>query len=308
MAEITASLVKDLRGKTSAGMMDCKKALTETGGDLEAAVDWLRKNGLSVAAKKAGRIAAEGLVAITAGGTAGAVAEINAETDFVARNEQFQKFCKTVVELALANDGQLEDVLSSGYPGNGRTVAEELNHNIATIGENMSLRRTAALTVKEGVVAGYVHNAAAPDLGRIGVLVALSSSADVEALLALGKNLAMHVAASNPQAIDEESLDPALVARERQILVDQAKESGKPEDIIEKMVDGRMRKFFQEAVLLHQAFVMDTDKTIKKVLAEASEAMGAPVRLTGFECFHLGEGIEKTTADFASEVKEAAGL
>ncbi len=306
MAIITAALVKQLRTKSGAGMMDCKRALTETDGDIEAAVDWLRKKGHAAAAKKAGRVAAEGLVAVSIDGGKGAIVEVNAETDFVARNEQFQSLARSTAELALANDGDAERVLAAPFPGTGRTVAEELTHAIATIGENMNLRRAAMLEVAPGVVADYVHNAAAPGLGKIGVLVALRSEGDAEKLRALGKQLAMHVAATGPLAVDVGDLDRTAVERERAVLADQARATGKPENIIEKMVDGRMRKYYQDVVLLEQAFVIDPDVTVRKALAAAATDIGAPAEVTGFVRFALGEGIEKEEADFAAEVAATA--
>ena len=293
MAIITAALVKELRAKTGAGMMECKRALVETDGDIESAVDWLRKKGHAAAAKKAGRVAAEGLVAVSIDGGRGAIVEVNAETDFVARNEQFQSLARNIAELALANDGDAERVLAAPFPGTGWTVAEELTQAIATIGENMNLRRAAALEVSPGVVAGYVHNAAAPGLGKIAVLIALRSEGDAEKLQAFGKQLAMHVAASGPQALDVDDLEPAAVERERAVLADQARATGKPENIIEKMVDGRMRKYYQDVVLLEQAFVIDPGVTVRKALAAAATEIGTPVEATGFVRFALGEGIEK---------------
>lgn len=307
MAEITAALVKELRDKTGAGMMDCKKALSENDGDLEAAVDWLRTKGLSAAAKKSGRIAAEGLVGLSVGGNAGAIVEVNAETDFVARNELFQNFVRTVADLALANDGDTDAVQNSGYPSENRTVSEQLTHLIATIGENMSLRRMASLSVPNGTVGSYVHNAAEPGLGKIGVLVAVESEADEVALQELGKQLAMHVAAANPQSVSRDDLDPAIVERERDILAQQARDSGRPEDIIEKMVEGRLRKFFEESVMLSQTWVIDGETTVEKVLDAKAKELGAPVKVTGFIRFSLGEGIEKRDEDFAAEVAAVAG-
>jgi elongation factor Ts len=289
MAEITASLVKDLRDKTGAGMMDCKKALTETQGDLEAAVDWLRKKGLAAAAKKAGRIAAEGLV------------EVNAETDFVARNAQFQAFARAAAEQALAVGGDLARTGAAALPDGG-TVAERLTGLIATIGENMSLRRAAALSVPAGVVTSYIHNAAAPGLGKIGVLVALESTGDAEKLSALGKQIAMHVAAANPSALDIASVDPAALDRERAILSEQAAASGKPPQVVEKMVEGRLRKFYEETVLLEQVYVVDGESRVKDVVAATAKEIGAPVRLAGFLRYALGEGVEKKQDDFAAEV------
>jgi elongation factor Ts len=302
MAEITASLVKELREKTGAGMMDCKKALNEVAGDLEKAVDWLRTKGLSAASKKAGRIAAEGLVGVAATGTRGAVAEVNSETDFVGRNEQFQKFVGTVTRLALDNGGDLAKVAASPFPGSGRDVQGELTNLIATIGENMSLRRAAMLSVSDGVVVAYTHNAVAPDLGKIGVLVALESSGDKAKLAALAKQLAMHVAATNPQSLTVDQLDQGAIERERGVLTEKAGQSGKAADIVAKMVEGGLRKFHQEVVLLEQAFVIDGKTKVSKVVDDAAKQLGAPVRLAGFLRFALGEGIEKKSEDFAAEV------
>jgi elongation factor Ts len=307
MAEITAALVKELRDKTGAGMMDCKKALTESGGDLEAAVDWLRKKGLSQAAKKAGRTAAEGLVATATAGTAGAAVEVNAETDFVARNENFQAFVAKVAELALEAGGDIEALKGLDYPGTGRTVADELTNLIATIGENMNLRRTARLQVSDGVVCSYIHSAVTEGMGKIAVLVALESSADKAKLNELGRNIAMHVAAANPQALSVDEVDQAMLDREREILAEQARASGKPEEIVSKMVEGRMRKFYEEVVLLEQTYVIDQESKVKKVVEQAGKDLGAPVTLTGFVRFQLGEGIEKEEADFAAEVAAARG-
>ncbi len=305
MTTITAGLVKELRKKTGAGMMDCKKALTETNGDLEAALDWLRKNGLAAAQKKSGRVAAEGLIGVTVGSNMGAMVEVNSETDFVARNEQFQDFVATVAGLTLANEGDRDAVLASGYPGTDRTVGEQLSHSIATIGENINIRRLGTVAVDEGVIASYTHNAVAGDLGKIGVLVALSGKGNPTALEALGEQIAMHVAATNPASISVDDLAPALVEREREVLTDQARQSGKPEEIIGKMIEGRLRKFYQEVVLLEQAFVIDDERTIEKVLSEAAEEFGSPVSITAILRFGLGEGIEKDEADFAAEVAAA---
>ncbi len=307
MAEITAALVKELREKTGAGMMDCKKALTENSGDLEASIDWLRQKGLAAAAKKSGRVAAEGLVGVSVGGNAGALAEVNSETDFVARNDTFQAFVKTIADLALANDGNQDAVIASGFPNESRTVAEQLTHMIVTIGENMAIRRMAALKVSQGVVASYVHNPAAPGLGKIGVIVALESAGDTGKLEAFGRQLAMHIAAAAPQSISTDDLDADLVARERQILVQQARDSGRAEDIIQKMVDGRMRKFFEEVVLLSQTWVIDGESKIDKVVAGLAKDLGTDVKVTGFVRFVLGEGIEKNDGDFAAEVASMAG-
>jgi elongation factor Ts len=302
MAEITASLVKELREKTGAGMMDCKKALNEVQGDLEKAVDWLRTKGLSAASKKAGRIAAEGLVGVAADGTRGAVIEVNAETDFVGRNEQFQKFVSAVGRIALEQGGDIAKVAASPFPGTGRDVQAELTNLIATIGENMTLRRAASLAVSDGVVAAYTHNTVAPDLGKIGVLVAVESSGDKGKLAPLAKQLAMHVAATNPQSLTVADLDNAVVERERAVLAEKAGQSGKAADIVAKMVEGGLRKFHQEVVLLEQAFVMDGKTKVSKVVDDAAKQVGAPVRIAGFLRFALGEGIEKKSEDFAAEV------
>jgi elongation factor Ts len=302
MAEITASLVKELREKTGAGMMDCKKALNEVQGDLEKAVDWLRTKGLSAAAKKAGRVAAEGLVGVSANGTKGAVVEVNAETDFVGRNEQFQKFVGAVTKIALDGAGDMAKIAATPFPGSGRDVQGELTNLIATIGENMSLRRAASLAVSDGVVVAYTHNAVAPDLGKIGVLVALESSGDKAKLQPLAKQLAMHVAAARPQSLTVADLDKAAIERERAVLAEKAGQSGKAADIIAKMVEGGLRKFHQEVVLLEQAFVIDGKTKVAKVVDEAAKQVGAPVRIAGFLRFELGEGIEKKSEDFAAEV------
>jgi len=302
MAEITASLVRELREKTGAGMMDCKKALNEVQGDLEKAVDWLRAKGLSAAAKKAGRVAAEGLVGVVANGTRGAVLEVNAETDFVGRNEQFQKFVGAATKIALDNSGDMARIAAAPFPGSGRDVQGELTNMIATIGENMSLRRAASLSVSDGVVVAYTHNSVAPDLGKIGVLVALESAGDKAKLAPLAKQLAMHVAAARPQSLTVADLDQAAIERERAILAEKAGQSGKAVDIIAKMVEGGLRKFHQEVVLLEQAFVIDGKTKVAKVVDEAAKQVGAPVRIAGFLRFELGEGIEKKSEDFAAEV------
>ena len=301
MAEITAAMVKELREKTGAGMMDCKKALTVIGGDVEAAIDWLRKNGLAAAAKKAGRVAAEGLVGVVTKGTRGALVEVNSETDFVARNEAFQGFVSRVAELALDAGGDLKALGAAAYPGGG-TVGEALTGMIGKIGENMSLRRTAALEVSQGVVGAYVHNQAAPGLGKIGVLVALESAGDADKLAAFGKQLAMHVAAAAPQAVSAEDVDATALERERSVLAEQARASGKPEDIIEKMVQGRLRKYYKEICLLDQTFVIDSESKVRQAIEAAGKDTGAPVTVTGFHRFQLGEGVERETSDFAAEV------
>jgi len=306
MAEITAALVKELREKTGAGMMDCKKALAETAGDIEAAVDWLRKKGLSAAAKKAGRVAAEGLVGVAAAGTRGAVVEVNAETDFVARNELFQGFVRQVAERALATGGDIEALKGQTLPS-GRTMADELTHLIATIGENMALRRALRLEVSQGVVASYVHNATATGLGKIGVLVALESAGDTAKLEALGRQLAMHVAAANPQSLDVASVDTTALDRERDVLREQARASGKAEAIIDKMVEGRLRKYYEETVLVEQIFVVDGETRVSKVVEGVAKEIGQPIRVAGFARYSLGEGIEKAQSDFAAEVAAQLG-
>lgn len=307
MAEITAALVKDLREKTGAGMMDCKKALTETDGDIEGAIDWLRTKGLSAAEKKAGRVASEGLIGISIEGATGAIVEINAETDFVARNEDFQAFVQTVADLARACGGDLDALKAAEFPGSGRTVEEEVTYMISTIGENMSLRRVQVIEAKQGALASYMHNALTSGLGKIGVLVALESEADAAVLEALGKQIAMHIAATKPQAVSRDGLDADVVAKERNFLTEQAKESGKPDDIIEKMLEGRMRKFYEEVCLIDQTFVIDGETKIEKVLEDAGKEAGSPISVSSFGLFVLGEGIEKKQEDFAAEVAAAIG-
>ncbi|HET8727923.1 MAG TPA: translation elongation factor Ts [Alphaproteobacteria bacterium] len=307
MAEITAALVKELREKTGAGMMDCKKALGESNGDLEGAIDWLRKKGLAAAAKKAGRVAAEGLVAVNVAGTEGAVVEVNSETDFVARNEGFQGFVAKLAELALGADGDVEKLKALDFPGTGRNIGDELTHMIATIGENMNLRRTAKLKVGNGVVTSYVHNATAPGLGKIGVLVALESTGDRAKLEELGRGIAMHVAAARPEAATIQDVDTSALDRERAVLSEQARASGKPEEIIAKMVEGRLRKYYEEVVLLEQVYVIDGESKVKDVVAKLGKEIGAPVSIAGFVRFTLGEGVEKEESDFASEVAAARG-
>jgi elongation factor Ts len=302
MAEITASLVKELREKTGAGMMDCKRALSEVQGDLEKAIDWLRTKGLSAAAKKAGRIAAEGLIGVAASGNRGAIVEVNAETDFVGRNEVFQKFVAETSRIALDNGGDMTRIAAAPFPGTGRDVQGELTNLIATIGENMTLRRAAALSVSDGVVGAYMHNKVANDLGKIGVLVALESSGDKAKLEALAKQLAMHVASTNPMSLSVADLDKLAIERERAVLAEKAGQSGKSADIITKMVEGGLRKFHQEVVLLEQLFVMDNKTRVSRVIDDAAKHVGAPVRLAGFLRFALGEGIERKAEDFAAEV------
>ena len=306
MAEITAATVKELRERTGAGMMDCKKALAETNGDMEAAIDWLRAKGLSAAAKKAGRTAAEGLVGVAVEGKRGALLEVNSETDFVAKNELFQDFVRNAAQIALQKGTDIDAIAASDYPAGG-TVAEALTNNIAKIGENQSLRRAAIAEVTEGVVVPYVHNQVAPGLGKIGVLVALESAAPAETLNALGKQIAMHVAAANPLALNADELDPALVERERGVAMEKAKESGKPQNIVEKMVEGGLAKFRKDNALLSQLFVMDNKTPVAEVIAQAAKDAGTGIVLKSFTRFQLGEGIEKKQEDFAAEVAAAAG-
>jgi len=302
MAEITASEVKALRDRTGAGMMDCKKALVACEGDVEKSIDWLRKKGLSAAAKKSGRVAAEGLVGLYVNDKKGTVLEVNAETDFVARNDLFQKYVSTVVELASKNNADLETLKSLDYPGTARNVSEELTNLIATIGENMGLRRVSHISVNDGVVASYVHNKIADNLGKIGILIGLESTADKSKLLELGKKIAMHIAAASPKSVDISDLDPEIVARERDVVTEQAKNSGKKEEFIPRIVEGRLSKFYGEVVLLEQIFVIDGSSKVKDVLAQAERDLGAPIKISGFKKFVLGEGIEKQAVDFAAEV------
>jgi elongation factor Ts len=306
MAEITAATVKELRERTGAGMMDCKKALGETQGDMEAAIDWLRTKGLAAAAKKAGRTAAEGLVGVAVDGNKGAIVEVNSETDFVSRNEQFQDFVRTAAAITLGTGSDIGALKEACWPGGG-TVEEKLTSNIATIGENQSIRRAALLAVEEGAIISYVHNAAAPGLGKIGVLVALESGADRAALEALGKQLAWHIAAAAPLALNGEGLDPALVERERGIAREKAAESGKPAEIVEKMVEGAMAKFRKENALLSQLFVIDNKTRVEDVVAAAAKEAGSAIALKAYVRFQLGEGIERKESDFAAEVAAAAG-
>jgi len=307
MADFTAANVKDLRERSGAGMMDCKKALTESNGDMEAAIDWLRAKGLATAAKKSGRTAAEGLVGVTVLGTMGAAVEVNSETDFVAKNDQFQDFVRNVAQLALATGDDIEQLGRAQYPGGGH-VSDVLTSNIATIGENQSLRRARRVEVGEGVVVSYVHNAAAPGLGKIGVLVALESKADASVLEPLGKQIAMHIAAAAPLALDESRLDADLVSRERAIAQEKAAESGKPANIVDKMVDGAIAKFRKENALLSQLFVMDNKTPVSQVVDAAGKQAGTPIVLKDYVRFQLGEGIARQTSDFAAEVAAAAGI
>ena len=304
MAEITAALVKDLREKTGAGMMDCKRALTETQGELEGAVDWLRKKGLAAAAKKSGRVAAEGLIGVASAPQRAAMVEVNAETDFVARNEAFQGFVATVAQLALQTGDDVDALKAAAYPGTGRSVADELVHLVATVGENMNLRRVSVLTVPQGVVASYVHQPLKPGLGKIGVLVAIRSASELDGLELLGRQVGMHVAATRPEALDIDGVDPAALERERSVLMEKAREEGKAktEEIMQKMIDGRIRKYYEEVVLLEQVWVHDGESRVKAVAKKAN------VDIAGFARFQLGEGIEKDQGDFAAEVAAAAGL
>jgi elongation factor Ts len=308
MANITAGMVKDLRDKTGAGMMDCKNALNETGGDMEAAMDWLRKKGITKAAKKAGRAAAEGLVGVATGGNVGALVEVNSETDFVARNDEFKDFVKTAARLALEEEGDLSRLLAKSMGAND--VQQTLVNLVAKIGENMSVRRTIMLGVDQGVVSAYVHNAASPELGKIGVLVALKSAAPTDKLNALGRQIAMHVAAANPLALTPAHLDTAVVEKERAIQADIARQSGKPDSVIEKMLEGRMRKFYEESVLVSQTFLapgVEDGITVGKAVEKAAKELGTPIALEGFVRFQVGEGIEKVEGDFADEVAKMAG-
>ena len=301
MAEITAALVKDLRETTGAGMMDCKKALVESDGDMQGAIDWLRKKGLSAAAKKSGRVASEGLVGVALAPGRAAMVEINAETDFVARNEAFQGFVETVARLALSTGEDVAALKAAGYPGSGRSVAEELVHLVATIGENMTVRRVAVVDVPGGVAAAYVHGALRPGIGKIGVIVGLDGKTG-EAIEALGRQIGMHAAATRPDALDIAEVDPAALEREKQVLSEQARASGKPEPIIEKMVEGRIKKYYEDVVLLEQVWVHDGESKVKAVVEKAG------AKITRFVRFHLGEGIEKEASDFAAEVAAAAGI
>jgi elongation factor Ts len=310
MTEVSASAIKELREKTGAGMLDCRKALAENAGKLEEAVDWLRKKGLAAAAKKSGRIAAEGLVAIATAGTRGAMIELNSETDFVARNDQFQALAKGIAVMALNSDvgGDVEKLKAAKCPKTGQSMQEQITNAIATIGENMTLRRVTALSVTKGVVASYIHNAVSPGAGKIGILVGLESDGDAAKLESLGKQIAMHIAATRPEALTTAELSPASVERERAVFKEQAAASGKPEAVIEKMIEGRIRKFYEEVVLMEQVFVVDGKSKVSDVVAAAAKDIGSPVKLTQFVRFQLGEGIEKQETDFAAEVAAAAGV
>jgi elongation factor Ts len=306
MTSISAALVKELRDKTGAGMMDCKQALIESKANMEAAIDWLRKKGLAKAAKKSGRVAAQGLIGVVGHETSGAVVEVNSETDFVARNAQFQEMVRQIAGLALKAGGDLDKLLATPYPGKSITVEEHVKEMIATIGENMTVRRTAALKAVDGVVADYIHNKAADGLGKMGVLVALESQGDKAKLADFGRQVAMHVAAANPLAVTPEELDKAVIEKERAIYLEQAKTSGKPHDIIEKMVEGRLRKeFLQQVVLLQQVFVVDGKATVGEAVKASEKLVGAPIKITKFVRYALGEGIDKKDDDFAAEVAAA---
>ena len=306
MAEITAALVKELREKSGAGMMDCKKALTENNGDIEAAIDWLRAKGIAKADKKSGRTAAEGLVGINGAGTSAVVVEVNSETDFVARNDAFQDLVRGVASVAIGTDGSVEAIGAATYPASGKTVTDTIKDAIAHIGENMTLRRAVKLSVEDGVVATYIHNAASEGLGKLGVLVALKSTGNKDVLAAIGRQVAMHIAATNPLAIRSEEVDAAVAERERNVFIEQSRASGKPDAIIEKMVEGRMRKFFEEDALLSQAFVINPDLTVGDAIKAAEKDAGAPIEVTGMARLLLGEGIEKEESDFAAEVAAVA--
>ena len=302
---ITAAMVKDLREKTGAGMMDCKKALAETEGDMEAAIDWLRAKGISKAEKKSGRTAAEGLIGVASDATSAVVVEVNSETDFVARNDSFQGLVREIASVTLTTDGTIEAASAAIMPSTGKSVTDSVTDAVAHIGENMTFRRSAKLSVEEGIVSTYVHNGVADGLGKLGVLVAMKSSGDKDAVNAIGRQVAMHVAATAPLALTAAEVDPAVAERERAIFIEQARESGKPEAIIEKMVEGRMRKFYEEVVLLSQAFVINPDMTVAQAVKAAESAAGAPIEVTGFIRLAVGEGIEKEESDFAAEVAAA---
>ena len=305
MATITAAMVKELRDTTGAGMMDCKQALSETDGDLEAAVDWLRKKGLSKAAKKAGRVAAEGLIGAMTSGNKGVVVEVNSETDFVARNDQFQGLVKMIAQVAL-NAGPDVETIKATKVGSA-TVEAAINDAIATIGENMSLRRAAGIEVGKGVVASYVHNAVIDGAGKMGVIVGLESAGKADELAALGRQIAMHIAATNPQAIDASGLDPEVVKREKDVLADKYRQQGKPDNVIEKIVESGLKTYYKEVCLLEQAFIHDTGKSVAQAVKEAEGKVGAPVKIAAFVRYALGEGIEKSESDFAAEVAAASG-
>lgn len=307
MANITAGMVKELREKTGAGMMDCKAALTEVDGDIEAAIDWLRKKGLAKAAKKAGRVAAEGLIGLAVSGTTGVVVEVNSETDFVARNDQFQQLVRDIATVALNAEDDVEAVKAAAYPAGG-TVAEAINNAVATIGEHMNLRRSKKLAVSAGAIGAYVHGSVGEGLGKIGVLVALESEGKADELAALGRQIAMHVAAANPQALDAAGIDADVIAREKGVLAEKAKASGKPDNVVEKIVESGLKTFYKEVTLVEQAFIHDPSKTVAQAVKESEGKVGAPIKLVGFVRFGLGEGVEKQESDFAAEVAAAAGV
>ena len=305
MANISAQMVKDLRDQTGAGMMDCKAALSETQGDVQAAIDWLRKKGLSKAAKKAGRVAAEGLIGIAIAGPKGVIVEVNAETDFVARNDLFQGLVKMIADVALNGSTDIEKIKAAKV--GSQTIEEAIATTVAKIGENMTLRRAAGLSVGSGAIGSYVHNSVSDGLGKIGVLVALESTGKAPELVALGRLVAMHIAASKPQAVDSASLDPALVQREKDVLADKFKQQGKPANVIDKIVESGLKTFYKEVCLLDQPYIHESDKTVAQALKEAEGKVGGPIRVTGFVRYELGEGIEKQESDFAAEVAAAAG-
>ena len=305
MAQITAQMVKDLREMTGAGMMDCKAALGETSGDVDAAVDWLRKKGLSKAAKKADRVAAEGLIGVAVKGTKGVVVEVNSETDFVARNDLFQGLVKMIANVALDVGADVEKIKAAKT--GSKTIADDITETVAKIGENMTLRRAATLSVGQGVISTYVHNAVVPNMGRIGVVVALESSGNIEKLAELARQVAMHVASANPVAVDEAGVDPALIEREKAILADKNRELGKPEAVISKIVESGIKSYFKEVCLLGQAFIFDSGKSVAQALKEAEGTAGGPIKVAGFVRYGLGDGIEKETSDFAAEVAAQAG-
>jgi elongation factor Ts len=304
MAEITAAMVKELREKTGAGMMDCKAALNETNGDMEAAIDWLRKKGLAKAAKKAGRVAAEGLIGVTVSGTKGVAVEVNAETDFVARNDHFQGLVKLIADVALSAGADVNKIKAA--KAGSMTVDDAIASSIATIGENMSLRRAAELSVSKGAIGSYVHSSVSDGLGKIGVLVALESSGDAAELTALGRLIAMHVAAANPQAVDAAGLDPAVIAREKDVMADKYKQQGKPANVIDKIVESGIKTFYKEVTLLEQAYIHEPEKSVAQALKDAEGKVGGPIKVTGFVRYALGEGIDKQESDFAAEVAAAA--
>ncbi len=302
MAQITAAMVKELRETSGAGMMDCKTALKENDGDIQASIDWLRTKGLAKAAKKSSRVASEGLVGATSDGNSGTVVEVNSETDFVARNDIFQGMVNDIVKVAASVGGDFDKLKAAPFPGAGKSVEDHVTEMVGTIGENMSVRRSTTLSVGEGVVASYIHNSVAPGLGKIAVLVALETTGNGDAAKAFGHQVAMHIAAINPLALTQDDVAADVVERERAVYAEQARESGKPDNIIEKMVDGRMRKFFQESVLLSQTFVVDGENTVAKAAELAAGDVGAPVKIAGFVRYELGDGIEKKVEDFAAEV------